>query len=138
MCTLKFYFNVAPPGGYPENNHRNERPSGHNWNSGCMENHNSVYNQGRGDDRRNNGGNRGSYNIKPSNRSSSTTWRRVGFNRSDRFPESAGSCGHNSYQDYQEFKRWNYNHDSSSHRSRNEEHNNEENDHKRRHLMSRG
>ena len=138
MQIFKFDFDVALLGGYPRNNQRNERLSGQNWNSGRANNHNCSYSLGHGDDRRDNGGSRGSYNSNPSNRSSSVIRYRLGFNGSNRSPESAGNRGDDSYQDFQDYKRWKDDHCSSSRRIRNDEHDNEENDHKLRRKTFRG
>ena len=92
---------------------------------GRKDNRYRGYNQGRDGDRRINGGDHGSYKSNSNNRRKSTTRHRVGFDGSDRSPESVGSRGDKSYQDFQEIKRWKEDNVSISLRSWNEEHDDE-------------
>ena len=83
---FKFNFDVDPPGSSPRKNWCHDLPSKQNWNSrggGRKDTRNRGYNQGCGDDRRDNGVYRGSYNSNSNNCSSSTTRHRVVFDGSD-------------------------------------------------------
>jgi len=108
---FKFNMEVTQHGVWPHNNQHNDArhdgPSKQNWNfSGGDRNdsRNHEWDQRRGENRKDNGGDRGSYPSNRISRGNSTTRCRVGYDDPDRSPESADSRGDKDYQDYIEYK----------------------------------